>query len=343
MRFMTSKTPFLCLLIVLFAATSSAHLEESIPEGTTSESLHIRGYDITFLRPEGKLAVNRDWQFIIDISDTAGQRAQGIDVQGQILDSKVGKEVFYAVVSEIQPGKYAFTWKPSFAGDYIAQFVFRSAEDEILQPSFAIRIDDPRGRYALVGSIIAGIVSLFVGVYAAWPRRRRKFHATSLLIGIGIAALLVVLGYSVSYFYQAGGERGFVVCGADGCELAVHWHSQLEMSTCGKPVHLPLEAGDLNKQHTHKERDRLHFHALIKTDETGTNLLEPEKLRVGDLFEQLNIRFTRDCFMDYCNGDACPDGKPGTLRMAVNGVPNNEFAEYVWRDGDVIRIVLSHE
>jgi len=337
------KRPFVLgiAVIALLSVMVFARVEEEavLPAGTTQDSLHIKGYDVTFLRPE-KFHVNKDLQLAIEILDSEGKRAEGMDVQGQILDPEFGKEIFYAAVSEIAPARYAFTWKPSFAGDYFVQFVFRSVEDEILQPSFAVRVDDSRGRYAFIAGIIVAVLILAVGLYASLPWKGRKFRIKPLLTGIVLGVVFFGLGYSVSYFYQKGGERGFVICGPEGCELAAHWHSQLEMNVCGKPYHLPLELGDLNKQHTHKERDKLHFHATIKTDKTGTQLLEPEKLKVGELFAQLNIRFTKDCFTDYCNGDACADGLPGTLRMMVNGVPNDQYADYVWKDGDKMSITF---
>jgi len=105
-------------------------------------------------------------------------------------------------------------------------------------------------------------------------------------------------------------------------------------------INIILEAGDLNKVHTHKEIDRLHYHSLIKMDEKGQKILEPWKLNVGILFEELGITFNSECFGNYCNGDNCPDGTPGTLRMTVNGVPNNQFNEYPYKDGDEIHITF---
>ncbi len=112
---------------------------------------------------------------------------------------------------------------------------------------------------------------------------------------------------------------------------AIHWHSQLNISICGTPYHLPLEAGDLNKQHTHNSTSKLHLHAMVKDERS-------DELRLGNLFEQLSIPFNSTCLADYCNGDPCPDGKQGMLTMTVNNKPNQEFDNYLWRDGDVISV-----
>ena len=44
---------------------------------------------------------------------------------------------------------------------------------------------------------------------------------------------------------------------------------------------------------------------------SSIEILEPEKLSVGNLFDQLGLKFTSTCFIDHCNSDKCPDGKEG--------------------------------
>ncbi len=319
-------------IILILAITATAHEEGAADES----SLHLEGYDISLLETDEKFQINKEIELTISLRDPDGKSVQGADVQGQILDTEVGKEIYYSTTTEIIPGMYSFKWKPSFAGDYLVQFIFRTPET-ILQPTYKITIEDPRAGYIYTGSIILAALSVLVGL---WLGFKKKINIKPIIWGVGFGLIIFILGYSVSTFYQSGGEKGFVVCGPEGCDLAIHWHSQLHMTVCGEKYHLPLEAGDLGKIHTHKELDRLHYHALIKVDETGTKLLEPWKLSSGDLFEQLGIKFTNECFVDLCNGDLCPDGKPGTLKMTVNDVPNNKFNEYVWNDGDEIHITF---
>ncbi len=337
MRFL----PAILIAPILLALLGLAHEDEATaPDGTTPDSLHIRGYDITFSRPPDTLAANRDATLTVVVKDPGSAPAAGLNVQGQILDATVGKEIFFAAATEGPPGTYGFSWKPSFAGDYLVQFIFHTKDDEVLQPTFPIRVDDPRATYAWVGGLLVAAIAVALGALTARPKADRKFRVVPLLVGVAIGAGAVGLAYSLGVYYQGGGERGFVVCTAQGCDLAVHWHSELEMSACGKPYHLPLERGDLNRQHTHKEQDRLHFHAVIKTNEAGSELLEPEKLRLGELFDQLKLRFTKTCFLEHCTGDPCPDGRPGALTVTVNGVPNPDLSDYVWKDGDTIRIAF---
>ncbi len=322
----------LAILGLMFLPSQSLGHEENVL------SPQIKGYDTKFLKPEGKIYVGREARLAITIASSSGME-RGLEVQGVILEGKQKNEIFYSKAREVEPGVYAFDWKPSFAGDYIVQFVFRSG-GEVLSTSFAIRVDDIRAIYAWVFGGAVALLALIIALYHAMPRKKRGFKIAPLIYALVIGAASIGIAYSVATYYRAGGEKGFVVCGAEGCVLAVHWHAQLKMKICGEPFHLPLEAGDLNKQHTHKERDKLHFHALIKTDVSGTKLLEPEKLRLGELFEQLGIRFTKECFSNYCNQEACPNGSIGKLSVLVNGVPKPEGNDYVWKDGDEIEITF---
>ncbi|MBI4448549.1 hypothetical protein HY641_00790 [Candidatus Woesearchaeota archaeon] len=315
------------LIILIISIAAYAHEEEK-------GNLHIRGFDIAL--QEDQLLAGTNTPLTVTIHEQEGP-AQGLLVQGQILDRVKGKEIYYAAVTEAEPGTYTFTWEPSFAGTYYLQYIFRS-HDTIIQPTFEITVTDPREAYWLWGSVALGIIALLLGFYAS--REKKRFNYKTMGIATLIAIALAGLGYSVSTFYAAGGEAGFVVCGAEGCELAVHWHSNVEITVCSEGFDLPLEAGNLDKVHTHKEKGRLHFHSLIKTDTEGVKLLEPEKLRVGQLFDHIGMRFTSTCIGTYCNGDACPDGTVGNLRMTLNGAPHPDLSSYSYKDGDKMNVVF---
>lgn len=322
------------ITLLLFVPLVSAHgASVPIPDGYEEQSLHIQDYDFTFFSQPA--VANKESEFLLYVTGPDGSVIEGADIQGQILDGSQGNEIFFAAVNE-QDGMYRFSWKPSFAGEYIVQYIMRVGE-ESLEPTFQVAVTDKKGLYSLIAAIVVAVLVLGYGIYAALPRKKQKFRVMPLVYAVLIAGLVLLLGYSVWAYYGAGGEKGFVVCGEDGCELAVHIHSELEMEICGEPYHLPLENGDLDRQHTHKERDLLHYHSLIMTDESGTEILEPEKLRVGELFDHLDIPFTSECFAGKCNGDLCGD-EPGELTMHVNGQKNEAYGEYSWRDGDVIEI-----
>lgn len=300
---------------------------------STATTLDIKDYHITFNKPA--VLVNEETKLSIAVLNPQGQPATEHNVQVQIIDPATSQEIYYSESYETEPGTYEFRYEPSFAGDYYVQYLIRSGDD-IIKPTFAITVTDPRAAYALYGLLAAGIFFALIGIGFSVKQSNIK----PALTGIGFGALLVILGYGVSTFYAAGGERGFTVCGPDGCNLAVHWHSQLHITLCDEDYKLPLEAGDLNRVHTHKELNRLHYHALLKTDESGNTILEPEQLSLADFFTQLTVPFNATCFDGYCTGDVCPNGTPGALTMTVNDVPNTAFENYSYRDGDDIHLTF---
>lgn len=158
----------------------------------------------------------------------------------------------------------------------------------------------------------------------------------------GIAAIALGLAYSVLVFFAAGAERGIVVCETPtNCVKAMHIHATFDISVCGEPQQLGLEKGALPETHTHKEQNYVHFHERLPYDQTTDTLLNSTPLRAGNIFESIDVPFTRECLYDYCDGQTCP-GKtePGHVRMSVNGIENKAFQDYIWKDGDQIRITF---
>ncbi|HLB28660.1 MAG TPA: hypothetical protein VJM69_00835, partial [Dehalococcoidia bacterium] len=41
---------------------------------------------------------------------------------------------------------------------------------------------------------------------------------------------------------------------------------------------------------------------------------------------------------EFKDGDACPDSKPGAVKLIVNGLENSEFEAYVPQEGDLVKI-----
>jgi len=297
----------------------------------------IEGFDISFLSPEN-FYVNEEVTLNLEIKTIEGEK---YSTPIQVAIHEPGKEVanIYLLAKETEKGRYDFSWTPSFAGNYEIRYLFRNLEDDVVAPTYYIKVIDKRATNISYASIIFALIFLIYGIYSSIPKKKKdKFKISKLLTGIIIAAVIFGLGYSVSSFYNEGGEKGFTVCGPDGCDLAIHAHAELEMSVCGEEYDLGLEDGNLGQQHTHKEKNKLHFHSLIKSEKDTGKLLEPEKLFVGELFDQLEIQFTKECFGEYCNGDICPNGNAGELKMTVNGIPNEEYDEYVWNDGDTVKI-----
>jgi hypothetical protein len=161
---------------------------------------------------------------------------------------------------------------------------------------------------------------------------------------IGYIALIVIAGY-IAYsvwYYLANVEEveSFQVCYEDHCVKTFHIHYYLNFDICGKDISLPKEHGPLDGPHTHKEYNYIHFHERLPYDPNTHELLETTPLRVSETMKHFDIIFNSTCIDGKCNGDLCPDGKPGQVKMFVNGKENSDFENYIWRDEEKISIVF---
>jgi len=82
----------------------------------------------------------------------------------------------------------------------------------------------------------------------------------------------------------------------------------------------------------------MHLHGGI-----GTIIHKHQKgVTLGDFFESLGIRFTKDCFVMDDGKELC-NGEGETLKFFVNGVPNAAFGDYELNDLDKILITFGDE
>lgn len=117
-----------------------------------------------------------------------------------------------------------------------------------------------------------------------------------------------------------------------------HWHAAYEVVLCGKPE--PQLAYSPGNIHTHGD-GAIHVHPEVD-EEGGSNA------NLGRFFANSGITFSNGTLRypdgrTYRDGDTCPDGKPGRLRLLVNGTVNAAMERYVPRDGDRIRVEFGSE
>lgn len=123
---------------------------------------------------------------------------------------------------------------------------------------------------------------------------------------------------------------------------AVHWHALVRIIAAGSEITIPpnigIEQGNVDNEvsgvqaapiHTHDWSGRLHI-------ENNAPRLHEDRMTLGYFFNRVwQKRFSRQCILEYCNGAG------GQVKMLVNGLPSNEFEDYVLHDGD--EIVISFE
>jgi len=108
----------------------------------------------------------------------------------------------------------------------------------------------------------------------------------------------------------------------------IHWHVLVDLELCG--VHQDLPRAKPNQiahgepfigtylMHTHDD-NTIHIEGIIA---------KKEDIALGKFFESIEIPFDYNKIMNYTNGDLC-DGKPGVLKMYVNGQPREDFRDYI--------------
>jgi hypothetical protein len=170
-------------------------------------------------------------------------------------------------------------------------------------------------------------------------KRSKPNRVVGVLLAIVVFAVIVFLVYSVVVFERADVEEaGLEVCVGDECVKTLHIHAEIEVINCGVEMRLPLEAGALEKPHTHKERNLIHSpHVVVPLDPVTKEPLISEGLSVGEFFDSIGWRVTEECVQDVCRGATCRD-KPGEWVLSKNGERQSSIRDTSWVDDDVLEL-----
>ncbi|MGH2400270.1 MAG: hypothetical protein ACRDFA_01120 [bacterium] len=154
------------------------------------------------------------------------------------------------------------------------------------------------------------------------PSRGRRRSGGYLWIGAGAVALALFVGLLVTAAIRAPLPR-----------IGDHWHAKYSIVVCGRAESpLPFTSGNV---HTHGD-GLIHIHPEVPS-EAGNNA------NLRRFFSGAGMTFTASAieFPDgraYRNGDRCPDGAAGRVRLIVNGRASDAYDRYVPRNGDLILI-----
>jgi len=144
-----------------------------------------------------------------------------------------------------------------------------------------------------------------------------------------VIVLLGFLAYSVIQYQRSGIEEHGLILEEKPGYRAVHWHIELIMSACGKKLKLPLSRGT-PLLHTHKTAGEIHVEGLIKG---------PEDATLGKFMEAVGVPFSQNRLFDFLNDNMCKDAGPNSLKMVVNGQPNEQFENYPLSNGDRVELI----
>jgi len=169
---------------------------------------------------------------------------------------------------------------------------------------------------------------------------RKQSQKNYLWIGISIT-ILVVFAVGVMWMLKNKPETY--------TDREVHWHATFELEICGERMDLPCKKVGSGQVHGksfcgmvlmhHHDDNTMHIEGLIQNK---------EDIFLGNFFDEIGVPFAKDRILEYRNGDECPDGRPGVLKMYVNDQPRDDFREFVpFATGDarkqVIRLVFGPE
>jgi len=112
----------------------------------------------------------------------------------------------------------------------------------------------------------------------------------------------------------------------------IHWHADYQVIVCGEKIDLINPKFPSNKigsptLHEHNDQ-RIHIEGSVKKF-SNVNLGNYFKVIDGELEQNHLIYPTDTKNYNFKNGDSCPDGKSGTLKVYVNGGKIEDFDNYI--------------
>ena len=129
----------------------------------------------------------------------------------------------------------------------------------------------------------------------------------------------------------------------------IHWHADVDVVICGEDRRLPeASIGGLlgtNRLHTHDSATNLNSlpgsdgNGVIHTE--GNIRQSPSEHTLEKFMRNIGVKFSETEIMDKKNGDTCPDGSIGSVKVLLNDQPLSNFTTYLPRDKDFIRIEFS--
>lgn len=161
--------------------------------------------------------------------------------------------------------------------------------------------------------------------------KERRKHDLKVLIIIAIVVVAIgALTYSLQVYYESGvAQKGIIVCDPNNpnvCLWQDHIHALVVSSVNGWGPNLPVEQGDLDKVHTHEERNILHWHSSLPYDPITQKVIDTSPLTLENSFKSIEVPLPEGAMLFVKNNG-------GQWGM----VP--EYGNYTWKDRDILYLV----
>lgn len=180
------------------------------------------------------------------------------------------------------------------------------------------------------------------------PSAKKEVRTNIIILLFVLATVIVFVSYLATHFTGETGtksDEGITFCQPENappaeqkCYFTGHHHVHADIKVCGETKIFPYETGDLEKLHTHVQTNKVHFHGLLPVDPTTKQITDKSQLKMSNLFAELKIPIAPDGIYNFKNGDKCPDGRIGFLKVLINGTEQIDFLNYILKDGDHISI-----
>ena len=150
-------------------------------------------------------------------------------------------------------------------------------------------------------------------------KQRNKNYFWIIITIIGIIAFAIVVGWLFTNKKESYTDR------------PVHWHVLLDVEICGEKVDIRggKSSGNMAGSNQAMYGPQLLHHHNDNTIHIEGQIVKKEDIALGKFFDGIDIPFDKDKIMDKKNGDLCPDGKPGILKMYVNDQPRTDFRDFI--------------
>ena len=163
----------------------------------------------------------------------------------------------------------------------------------------------------------------------------------------GLVAIIAVLAYAWMAYAPTSTNSGsspsssIISKSADFIlpKAGDHWHAYPTVTVCGEKKELPYPLQGImgvERLHTHGPPEN-----YVHIEQAANN---PDDIKLGKYFDYLNVKFAANSIswgsVNVKNGDKCPDGIEGKLKVSVNGKEISDPRNLVIQDQQKIDIVF---
>lgn len=180
------------------------------------------------------------------------------------------------------------------------------------------------------------------------PTAKKEIRANIVILLFVAATVIIFVSYLATHFTGETGirsDKGITFCQPENappdqqkCFFTAHWHVHADIKVCGEKKLFSYETGDLKKLHTHVETNKVHWHGLLPAVPITKEITDYSQMKMSNLFAELKVPVSADEIYNFKNGDTCPNGRVGNLKVSVNDQEQPDFLNYILKDGDHISV-----